>query len=183
MSLYNSMLFLEGNSLYIYKVLKKQIPLSQQFHFKECDLRKSSDISHPKCKNVHCKTVFFLKILLFIHERHRGRDIGRGRSEQEPDVGLDPRTPGSWPNPREDTQPLSHPGAPMIQAYMPGSFLWNTRLFLTPFQFCSSYYEQSFFIIKSKNHDNKRQRQKVLHWSITGFWPNNYLKKKSKFIQ
>ena len=45
---------------------------------------------------------FYLKIYLFIHERHRGerergRDIGRGNSCMEPDVGLDPRSPGSRP--------------------------------------------------------------------------------------
>ena len=30
----------------------------------------------------------------------------------EPHVGLDPRTPGSGPEPKADAQPLSHPGAP-----------------------------------------------------------------------
>ena len=54
----------------------------------------------------------FLKDL-FIHERHRlreiGRDIGRGR---EPDAGLDPGSPGSRPKPKEGAQPLSHPGIP-----------------------------------------------------------------------
>ena len=63
----------------------------------------------------------FLRFYLFIHERHteRGRDIGRGRSRLhegspmwEPDVGPHPRTPGSLPEPKTDTQPLSHPGAP-----------------------------------------------------------------------
>ena len=29
---------------------------------------------------------------------------------QEPNVGLDPRTPGSRPEPKADTQPLRHPG-------------------------------------------------------------------------
>ena len=29
---------------------------------------------------------------------------------REPDVGLDPRTPGSRPEPKADAQPLSHPG-------------------------------------------------------------------------
>ena len=29
----------------------------------------------------------------------------------EPDVGLDPRTPGSPPELKADAQPLSHPGA------------------------------------------------------------------------
>ena len=40
---------------------------------------------------------------------------GRGRSRLpagEPDVGLDPRTPGSRPELKADAQPLRHPGAP-----------------------------------------------------------------------
>ena len=65
-------------------------------------------------------TIF--KKILFIHEKHthththththRGRDTGRGRSRlhREPNVGLDPRTPGSRPEPKADAQPLSHPG-------------------------------------------------------------------------
>ena len=31
---------------------------------------------------------------------------------REPDVGLDPGTVGSCPEPKADTQPLSHPGLP-----------------------------------------------------------------------
>ena len=37
---------------------------------------------------------------------------GEAGSMQELDVGLDPRTPGSLPGPKADTQPLSHPGVP-----------------------------------------------------------------------
>ena len=37
--------------------------------------------------------------------RERGRDIGRGRSR------LYPRTPGSGPELKADTQPLNHPDA------------------------------------------------------------------------
>ena len=59
---------------------------------------------------------YFLKILLFIHQRHRERQRQRQREKQapcrEPDVGLDPRTSGSWPEPKADAQPLSHPGLP-----------------------------------------------------------------------
>ena len=58
----------------------------------------------------------FLRFYLFIHERHteRGRDIGRGRSRlpMEPDMGLDPRTPRSRPEPTADPQPMSHTGVP-----------------------------------------------------------------------
>ena len=60
----------------------------------------------------------FLKIFyLFIHERHRerGRNIGRERSRlHEPDVGLDPGTPGSHPGPKAGAQLLSHSGVPWL---------------------------------------------------------------------
>ena len=32
----------------------------------------------------------------------------------ESDVGLDPRTPGSCPDPKADAQPLSQPGVPVL---------------------------------------------------------------------
>ena len=46
------------------------------------------------------------------------RDAARGRQRQrekeapcrEPNVGLDPRNPGSRPEPKADAQPLSSPG-------------------------------------------------------------------------
>ena len=45
--------------------------------------------------------------------RHIERQRLRKREKQvscgEPDVGLDPRTSGSQPEPKADTQPLSHP--------------------------------------------------------------------------
>ena len=37
---------------------------------------------------------------------------------REPDVGLDPGTTGSRPEPKEDTQPLSHPGIPTINLFI-----------------------------------------------------------------
>ena len=47
--------------------------------------------------------------------RHREREAETQREKQaphrEPDVGLDPRTPGSRPEPKAHAQPLSHPGA------------------------------------------------------------------------
>ena len=44
-------------------------------------------------------------------QRERGRDIGRGRSRLPKGVGLDPRTPGSQPEPKADAQSLNHAGA------------------------------------------------------------------------
>ena len=54
---------------------------------------------------------FFIFKILFIHERHRERERQREKQApfREPNVGLDPRTPGSQPE-LKDAQPLSHPG-------------------------------------------------------------------------
>ena len=50
-------------------------------------------------------------------ERERERQRHRQRVKQapcrEPDVELDPRTPGSHPELKADVQPLSHPGVPI----------------------------------------------------------------------
>ena len=45
-------------------------------------------------------------------QRHRQRE--KQAPCREPDVGLDPRTPGSFPGLKVGTKPLSHPGIPMI---------------------------------------------------------------------
>ena len=63
--------------------------------------------------------VFFKKdFYVFTHERQREtRQRHKKREKQsphrEPDVGLDPQTPGSSPEPKADTQPLSHAGIPV----------------------------------------------------------------------
>ena len=44
-----------------------------------------------------------------MRDTERKREIDRG----EPDVGLDPRTSGSCPEPKADAQPLSHSGIPI----------------------------------------------------------------------
>ncbi|XP_072594518.1 probable proton-coupled zinc antiporter SLC30A4 isoform X1 [Vulpes vulpes] len=55
-----------------------------------------------------------LDFCLFINERQRERERQRHRQRdtqapcREPDLGLDPRTLGSQPEPKEDAQPLSH---------------------------------------------------------------------------
>ena len=40
---------------------------------------------------------------------------------KEPDVGLDPRTPGSHPELKADAQPLSHPLIPWPWDLKPGT--------------------------------------------------------------
>ena len=50
--------------------------------------------------------------------RERERERERQREKQapcrEPDAGLDPGTPRSFPESKVDTQPLSHPGVPKL---------------------------------------------------------------------
>ena len=57
----------------------------------------------------------YLRFYLFIHETHRERGRHRQREKHtpwgEPDVGLDPWTPGSSPGPKADTQ---LPGIPKV---------------------------------------------------------------------
>ena len=51
-------------------------------------------------------------------ERERERQRHRQREKQapcrEPDVGLDPGTPGTRPRPKAGAKPLSHPGIPCL---------------------------------------------------------------------
>ena len=80
-------------------------------------------INNPR----HSPIILFTKeILLFEKERKRKREKEKekekeheqedGQSEREKqtplDVGFDARTLGSHPEPKADTQPGSHPGAP-----------------------------------------------------------------------
>ena len=37
-----------------------------------------------------------------------------GSMHREPDVGFDPRSPGSRPGPKAGTKPLRHPGIPAV---------------------------------------------------------------------
>ena len=56
-------------------------------------------------------SLFSFKVL-FIHKRHKERE--KQAPCGEPDVGLNPRTPGSQSEPKADAQPLSQPGAPIL---------------------------------------------------------------------
>ena len=71
--------------------------------------------SHGQVQGGSCIAFYFIlfKFYVFIHERQRYRQRERQDPCGEPDVGLDPRTPGSGPEPKADAQPLSHPDAPM----------------------------------------------------------------------
>ena len=67
---------------------------------------------------------FFLKDFLYSWQTQRHKQREKQAPCREPDAGLDPRSPGSCPGPKADTQPLSHLGAPitnfqkMINIYM-----------------------------------------------------------------
>ena len=50
-------------------------------------------------------------------QRHRQREREKQAPFREPDVGLDPRSPGSGPGARAGTKPLSHPGIPKINHF------------------------------------------------------------------
>ena len=62
----------------------------------------------------------FLRKILFIYswETQTDRQRHRQREKQapcrEPNVGLDPVTLGSCPEPKADAKPLSHPGAQIL---------------------------------------------------------------------
>ena len=50
-----------------------------------------------------------------MRDRERGRDTGQREKQapcREPDVGLDPRTPGSRSGPKAGAKPLRHRGCP-----------------------------------------------------------------------
>ena len=59
--------------------------------------------------------VFFLRFYLLMRntQRQKHREREKQAPWKEPDVGLNPRTPGSCPEPNVDAQPLNHPGAPL----------------------------------------------------------------------
>ena len=76
----------------------------------------------PCCLQDH--NLFYLFIFkdfiyLFMRDRERERERQRHRQKKkqapyrEPDVGLNPWTPGSRPEPKAEAQPLSHPGVPL----------------------------------------------------------------------
>ena len=68
--------------------------------------------------------LFFLKIIyLFMRDTQKEREGQRHRQREkqapcrEPDVRLDPRSPGSLPGPKAGAQPLSHPGVPNTSGF------------------------------------------------------------------
>ena len=86
-------------------------------------------------------------IYLFMRDTERGRDTGRGRNRLpvgKPGTGLHPRIPGSQPEPKTDSQPLSHPRGPKSivfylylsvddnQTYLIGEFGSRSQMIMDP---------------------------------------------------
>ena len=85
-----------------------------------------TDLLKPKIRWCHSSVLnsliapvcalFFLKkgfIYLFMRDTQREADTGRGRRRLPVGNQMRDWTPGSRPEPKADTQPLSHPGAPV----------------------------------------------------------------------
>ena len=81
-----------------------------------CDPTKGECYAVHPCYNPVSFFLYFFFKSLFIHERHRERQRHKGEEKQasceEPDVGLDPRAPGSYREPKADPQLLNYPGIP-----------------------------------------------------------------------
>ena len=68
-------------------------------------------------KSVENRIIFFNFYLFMIvtgreREREREAETEAGSMHREPDVGLDPGSPGPRPGPKAGAKPLRHPGIP-----------------------------------------------------------------------
>ena len=61
-------------------------------------------------------------------ERQRHRQREKQAPCREPDVGLDPRSPGSRPGPKAGAKPLSHPGIPAMGDFDSGDHHHNREI-------------------------------------------------------
>ena len=63
-----------------------------------------------------CMCVFKIFFIYFMRETEREAETQAegeaGSMHREPDVGFDPRSPGSRPGPKAGAKPLRHPGIP-----------------------------------------------------------------------
>ena len=62
-------------------------------------------------------------------ERQRCRQWEKEALCKEPDVGLDPGSPGSRPGPKAGTQLLSHPGIPCLYPLIAGA-IYSLNIYL-----------------------------------------------------
>ncbi|XP_048968388.1 histone-lysine N-methyltransferase SMYD3 isoform X2 [Canis lupus baileyi] len=79
-------------------------------------LFRSDPLAYTVCKG--SRGVVCDRCLLGHRERERVRQREKQTPCQEPDAGLDPRTPGSRPGPKAGAKPLSHPEIPRKEKLM-----------------------------------------------------------------
>ena len=72
-------------------------------------------------------------------ERERERQREKQAPCRKPDVGLNPRTPGSRPGPKAGTKLLSHPGVPK-ECFLSGSEIPFNSFKLWHFSFLAFYF-------------------------------------------
>ena len=58
----------------------------------------------------------------------RKREAEAGSMHREPDVGFDPRSPGSHPGPKAGAKPLRHPGIPVFFLFDELMIVFNMSL-------------------------------------------------------
>ena len=84
---------------------------------------------------LHISFIFYF-IYLFFYDREREREREAetqaegeaGSMHREPDVGLDPGSPGSRPGPKAGAKPLRHPGIPVFKFIL--KFVSNSMHFI-----------------------------------------------------
>ena len=100
-----------------------------------------------------------------MRERQRHRQREKQAPCREPDVGLDPMTLESCPEPKADAQPLSHPGVPSFidvlsfSEYRSLTFLvkYITRFFFFKILFIYSWETQR--CVRERQRHRQREKQ------------------------
>ena len=112
-----------------------------------------------------CFPLLCFKILFtYSWETHREAEIQAEEKQAscgEPDAGLDPRTPGSRPEPKADTQPLSHLGVPYTLLFCG----WKTKV-------CWNYPGSLLKVQRPGSHPLNWVGSKNLHFNklLGWFW-------------
>ena len=115
-----------------------QVPVCMQKHLFLINWNQSPDCWVILCNNCHFMFFFFnfLKKILFVWEREWVRERGsRGRTEGEadfslsgkPNIGLDPETSGSWPEPKADALPTEPSRYPNCHYFRKSSSIINIK--------------------------------------------------------
>ena len=101
-------------------------------------------------------------------ERHWQRE--KKAPCEEPDMGLDPRTLGSQPEPKADAQPLSHPSAPPFFKFTYLSNLYTQHGAQTFFKLIYLFIEVIYTQCGVWTQDPKIKSHPVPHITSVDFW-------------